>query len=81
MIDLSPLKEKLGGKPVYIVGLGRSGMPVHEACAAAGIDTLLWDDGEAARKAAEEKGGKLAHPATLDFSTISSLCLSRCSTA
>lgn len=76
MIDLSPLKEKLAGKPVYIVGLGRSGMPVHEACAAAGIDTLLWDDGEAARNAAAEKGGKLADPATLDFSTISLLCLS-----
>lgn len=76
MIDLSPLKEKLNGKPVLIVGLGKSGMPVHEACHAAGINTLLWDDNATAREAAATRGAKLADPATLDFSTVAMLCLS-----
>jgi hypothetical protein len=31
MIDLAPLKASLDGKAVYIVGLGKSGMPVYEA--------------------------------------------------
>jgi len=76
MIDLSPLKPALQDKPILVVGLGKSGMPVYEACSAAGIKTLLWDDGEAARKAAADKGATLQDPATLDFSTISLLCLS-----
>ncbi len=76
MIDLSPLKDKINGKPVLIVGLGKSGMPVFDACQAAGIDTILWDDNEASRKAAVDKGAKVQDPKDIDFSTIAFICLS-----
>lgn len=76
MIDLSPLKPALKDKPVLIVGLGKSGLPVFEACRAAGIATILWDDNEAGRKAANDKGARVEDPATLDFATLSLLCLS-----
>ncbi len=76
MIDLAPLKPALKNKAVLIVGLGKSGMPVFDACEKAGIKTVLWDDSADQRKAAAEKGARVEDPATLDFSTIAMLCLS-----
>lgn len=76
MIDLGPLKEKLNGKPILIVGLGKSGMPVFDACKAAGIDTILWDDTQAQRDAAAAKGAAVKDPANIDFNAISLVCLS-----
>ncbi|HYD18978.1 MAG TPA: UDP-N-acetylmuramoyl-L-alanine--D-glutamate ligase [Patescibacteria group bacterium] len=76
MIDLAPLKDKLNGKPILIVGLGKSGMPVFDACGAAGIDCILWDDTPAAREAALARGAAVKDPAALDFSSIAFVCLS-----
>ena len=75
MIGLSPIKASLNGKAVYIVGLGKSGMPVYEACKRAGIKTVLWDDNEAQRKAGADAGAEIGDPATLDYSRFALLCL------
>ncbi len=70
MIDLKPLKPQLQSKPVAIVGLGKSGMATHRACAAAGIETVLWDDTPAARDGLPTEDLRDA-----DFSRFSLLCL------
>jgi UDP-N-acetylmuramoylalanine--D-glutamate ligase len=70
MIDLKPLKSQLDNKPVAIIGLGKSGIYAHEACKAAGIATVLWDDNEAARKGLPTEDLTQA-----DFSRFSLLCL------
>jgi UDP-N-acetylmuramoylalanine--D-glutamate ligase len=70
MIDLKPLKLLLKGKPVAIVGLGKSGLCAHEACTAAGIGTVLWDDNAAARKDLPTEDLTKA-----DFSRFSLLCI------
>ncbi len=76
MIDLRALKEKLNGKPILIVGLGKSGMPVFEACKAADIDTILWDDTPAQRDGAAAKNAVVKDPANIDFNDIALVCLS-----
>lgn len=75
MIDLAPLKKQFD-KPLAILGLGKSGMPVFDACNKAGIDCVLWDDNEAARKAAAEKGAPVQDFTSDDFKKFSALCLS-----
>jgi len=75
MIDLKPLKAQLKGKPVAIVGLGRSGLCVYEACKAAGIDTVLWDDDPQAVLEAAQKGARTEDIASADFTRFSLLCL------
>ncbi len=71
MIDLRPLKSQLNNKPVAIVGLARSGLCAYEACKAAGIKTVLWDDNASARS--ELPTEDLTQ---VDFSRFSLLCLS-----
>lgn len=75
MIDLSPLKQQLNGKPVAILGLGRSGLSVFAACQRAGIDSVVWDDGENMRKAALERGAVVEDFTAGDFSRFSCLCM------
>jgi len=70
MIDLTPLKFQLKGKPIAIVGLGKSGLHTHEACKAAGIETVLWDDNAASRKGFETEDLTKA-----DFHRFALLCL------
>ena len=70
MIDLKPLKSQLKNKPIAIVGLGKSGIHTHEACKAAGIETVLWDDNAAARQGLTTEDLTQA-----DFSRFSLLCL------
>ena len=76
MIDLTALKKQLQGKPLAIVGLGKSGLPVFEACRKAGIDTVLWDDNEEARQAAIKIGAKVEDIRHSDFTRFGLLCLS-----
>ena len=76
MIDLSPLKKQMSGKTVAILGLGKSGMPVYEACKKAGIDTVLWDDNADARKAAEAQGAVLKDLSVYDYKNTACLCMS-----
>ncbi len=54
MIDLAPLKESLNDKPVAVMGLARSGIATIEACAAADIPVIAWDDNEDRRAEAED---------------------------
>ena len=75
MIDLSPLKPQLKGKPIAVLGLGRSGLSVFDACHAAGIDTVLWDDGESMRKAASDKGAMVEDFTKGDFTRFACLCM------
>lgn len=75
MIDLSPLKPLLKNKPIAVLGLGRSGLSVFDACQAAGIATVLWDDGENMRKAALDKGAVVEDFTQGDFSRFSCLCM------
>lgn len=70
MIDLKPLKPLLKGKPVAIVGLARSGIAAFEACKAAGIETVLWDDNAETRKNFATEDLTQA-----DFSRFALLCL------
>jgi len=70
MIDLKPLKLQLKGRPIAVVGLARSNMAVYEACKAAGIETVLWDDNAAAREGLPTEDLTKA-----DFSRFSLLCL------
>jgi UDP-N-acetylmuramoylalanine--D-glutamate ligase len=44
------------GKPVGVLGLGRSGLAAARALAAGGAAPLCWDDGEARREAAAAEG-------------------------
>ncbi|MDP2206738.1 MAG: UDP-N-acetylmuramoyl-L-alanine--D-glutamate ligase [Alphaproteobacteria bacterium] len=75
MIDLSPLKSSLKGKPLAVLGLGRSGLSVFDACKNAGIDCVLWDDGEDMRKAAKDKGATIEDFTGGDFTRFAALCL------
>ena len=70
MIDLKPLKQQLHGKPVAIVGLGKSGRGADAALKAAGIATVLWDDMPEAHKDLT-----LEDITQADFSRFALLCL------
>ena len=48
------------GHKVAVLGLGRSGRPAIAALRAGGAEVVAWDDGEAARAAAEAEGIALA---------------------
>jgi UDP-N-acetylmuramoylalanine--D-glutamate ligase len=48
------------GHRVAVLGLGRSGMPAVRALVAGGAEVVAWDDGAAARAAAEAEGVALA---------------------
>ncbi len=50
------------GHKVAVLGLGRSGLPTARALRAGGAEALVWDDGEAARAAAEAEGFALHDP-------------------
>lgn len=75
MIDLKPLKPQLKGKPVAVVGLGKSGLFTYEACKAAGIETVLWDDNAAAMAEAAKRGAVTEDLNKADFSRFALLCL------
>lgn len=57
MIDLS----LFAGKPVAVMGLGRSGLAAARALAAGGAEVRAWDDGEAERATARQAGLPLAN--------------------
>jgi len=70
MIDLKLVKPLLKGKPIAIVGLARTNTAAYEACQAAGIETVLWDDNAAARQGLPTEDLTQA-----DFSRFAMLCL------
>ena len=50
------------GARIAVVGLGRAGLPAALRLAAWGAEVEAWDDGEAARRAAEEAGLTIHDP-------------------
>ncbi|PWS37177.1 UDP-N-acetylmuramoyl-L-alanine--D-glutamate ligase [Falsiroseomonas bella] len=55
------------GRRIAVVGLGRAGLPTAQRLAAWGAEVTAWDDGEVARRAAEEAGLVLSDPASGSF--------------
>ena len=51
------------GARIAVVGLGRAGLPAALRLAEWGAEVTAWDDGEAARRAAEEAGLVVRNPA------------------
>jgi UDP-N-acetylmuramoylalanine--D-glutamate ligase len=64
MTDAAPRRslDAYAGRTVFVVGLARSGLAAARALAAGGADVRCWDDGEAARAAAEAAGFALSDP-------------------
>jgi UDP-N-acetylmuramoylalanine--D-glutamate ligase len=58
-MDMIPVRGYAGHK-VAVLGLARSGRPAIAALQAGGAEVVAWDDGEAARAAAEAEGIALA---------------------
>ncbi len=52
--------QAVSGLRIAVLGLGRSGLSAARALAAGGAEVVAWDDGDAARKAAEAEGIALA---------------------
>lgn len=75
MIDLSPLKKSLNGKPIALLGMGKSALAVFAAAQKAGIDTYIWDDGEAQRTAAAGAGMTVKQPSLQDLKDSALLCM------
>jgi len=61
-----PFTPFLGAR-IAVVGLGRAGLPAALRLAEWGAEVEAWDDGETARKAAEEAGLTVRNPAEGKF--------------
>lgn len=75
MIDLSPLKESLNGKPVALLGMGKSTLAFFTAAKKAGIATVVWDDSEVQRKAAVDAGMTVKDLSVSDLKDCALLCM------
>ncbi|MGO4339171.1 UDP-N-acetylmuramoyl-L-alanine--D-glutamate ligase [Labrys sp. KB_33_2] len=65
-----------GDRAVAVFGLGGSGLVTAEALAAGGARPIVWDDGEAGRKAAGDKGLDVRDLNEIDWSSVAALVLS-----
>jgi UDP-N-acetylmuramoylalanine--D-glutamate ligase len=64
------------GKTVAVFGLGGSGLVTAEALAAGGARVIAWDDGEAGRDKARQKGITVADLRDAVWKTVATLVLS-----
>jgi UDP-N-acetylmuramoylalanine--D-glutamate ligase len=64
------------GRTVAVFGLGGSGLVTAEALAAGGARVIAWDDGEAARDKARQKGITVADLRDAVWKTVAALVLS-----
>ncbi|MSO70675.1 MAG: UDP-N-acetylmuramoyl-L-alanine--D-glutamate ligase [Alphaproteobacteria bacterium] len=71
-LDLSFLR----GRPVAVLGLGKSGLPAARALAASGVETWAWDDIPARRAEAAAVGAKEVDLAGCDWTRVALLVLS-----
>ena len=76
MIDLTPFAKKIGKKPVYVVGLGKSGLSSVKALVKAGVHVLAWDDNEDSRVAAKRAKAEIISPEVVEFSGLACVVLS-----
>lgn len=63
------------GKRVAVFGLGGSGLVTAEALVAGGAEVIAWDDSEAARNAAAERGIDITDWRGTEFAAYSALVL------
>ena len=75
MIDLSPVKQELAGKPVAVYGLGKSGLSAVRALQAAGVTCHVWDSSENQCLEAEKLGGLIYDLDKQDMSAYGYLIL------
>jgi len=68
--------EGYATKHVAVIGLGKSGLAAARALCRSGARVLAWDDGEAARDAAEAEGIPVRDPARLNWAAMDALVLS-----
>src|SRR5262245_24446789 len=66
MKELESFVKTLGGKPIAVFGLARSGLSTIKALKAAGGKTIAWDNQEAPRNEAKKLGADL-QPLTPDL--------------
>ncbi|MEM7679802.1 MAG: UDP-N-acetylmuramoyl-L-alanine--D-glutamate ligase, partial [Pseudomonadota bacterium] len=59
MMNVAPFVESLGGQPVAVFGLARSGLSTVRALKDAGVIVYAWDDREEAQDAAKELGANV----------------------
>ncbi|MCR0984429.1 UDP-N-acetylmuramoyl-L-alanine--D-glutamate ligase [Roseomonas populi] len=59
------------GQRIAVLGLGRAGLPAARRLRDWGADVTAWDDGEAARAAAEAAGIAIGQPGSFDLLMIS----------
>ena len=67
--------DEFAGRRVGVLGLGRTGLGAALALIEGGAEVIAWDDGEAARAAAERAGLALA-PLTREMEGLSALIVS-----
>jgi UDP-N-acetylmuramoylalanine--D-glutamate ligase len=72
LIDVFPFS----GYPVAVMGLGKSGLATAEALRASGAEVWAWDDSEARRAEAKEKGFDPVDLSTCRWSELTTLVLS-----
>jgi len=75
MIDLSTLKETLNDRAIAVMGLGKTGLSVIQACEAVGIPTLAWDDQQDRCASALESGAEIVDLNTTSLENIAFLIL------
>lgn len=68
--------EGYATKHVAVVGLGSSGLAAARALCRSGARVLAWDDGEAARAAAEAEGIPVREPSKINWAAQDALVLS-----
>ena len=75
MVDLNEFVKSIGDRPVYVVGLGKSGMASVRALVKAGANVLAWDDDQDAHAAAKRAKAKVESPEMVDFAQLSYVVL------
>lgn len=75
MIALDHIKDQFSGKPLAVLGLGRTGLAVIDACMAAGIAVRAWDDAPEQRQEAEKRGAEVSELSADELKACAALAL------
>lgn len=73
MVGIEPFIKSLEGRPVFVLGLGLSGMSVLRAVLRAGAQAVAWDDNPEKRAEADRLGVPLRDPVQMDFGICGAL--------
>ena len=75
MIDAQKFVKTLGGKPVAVFGLGKSGLSVIAALRELSVKVTAWDDNAASHEAALRMGAEIMRLEDVDLSPFACLVL------